>query len=297
MVEREFAQPWPPEARRVLPSASPATNAGYVWAPVLAYTLLAAAAESLSLASASGPALALFDQFALRQVLAQCFAQVEFAGQDTWRAAARVRLALAAGIRPSEPEPTGRHAEALANSARVHGFAPEAWQDGDLRWLGGVNEHEGATYFNKEAHEELLWWHALPDLLAVAAQPGFDRREVEAVAVGLTGALASAGAAGYRLMAEPAVETAVVGESIAAEYIAASQAAAPVTTPDADDPGTRQQARKTDDVIPYGVSAATVELDLEALPIGKRVPIDEVPVKAPAKKKPAPKKSKPPKKK
>ncbi len=291
MVEAEFAQPWPSEARRVLPSASPAINAGYVWAPVLAYTLLAATAESLSLALASGPALALFDQFALRQVLAECFAQVEFAGQDTWRAAARVRLALAAGIRPSEPEPRGRHAEALAGGTRVHGFAPELWQDGDLRWLAGVNEHEGVTYFNKEAHEELLWWHALPDLLAVAAQTTSDGREVEAVAVGLTGALASAAAAGYALTSKPAVE--LLSETV---VTALNEADA---SPKVDARVVNETIAPKDDTV---LKADAVELDVEALPVGKRVPLDEVPVKAPAKKaankkSSAPKKSTPPKKK
>ncbi len=298
MVEREFAQPWPPEARRVLPSASPATNAGSVWAPVLAYTLLAAAAESLSLAAASGPALALFDQFALRQVLAECFAQVEFTGQDTWRAAARVRLALAAGIRPSEPQPSGKHAEALAGAvpARMHGFALDAWRDGDLRWLVGVNEHEGATYFNKEAHEELLWWHALPDLLAVGAQPAFDAREVEAVAAALTGALASAGAAGYALAPKPAAETNELDGKIGAPSNEASE------LPKVNDQVPGRSIALKDDAIRNGENAQAVELDVEALPVGKRVPLDEVPAKAPAKKAAdkkgsAPKKSTPPRKK
>ncbi len=199
LAELQFAEAWSREARTVLPSTSPLTNAGWVWAPVVAYTLLAALGESLDMIDPSVPALNAFDQFGLRSVLADAFAALEFVGQDTWRAAARVRLALAAGVSPVEPEPAGKHAEELLSEAQAatHGFAEALWQDGDLRWLVGIHEHEGAMYFNKESHEQLLWWIALPDLLQITVQTPVDQQELETLAMQLSAALESAEKAGY----------------------------------------------------------------------------------------------------
>ena len=45
---------------------------------------------------------------------------------------------------------------------------PEAehfWSDPDVRWLAGVNQSEGNTWFNKEAFEQLVLWLQLPTLL------------------------------------------------------------------------------------------------------------------------------------
>jgi glycosidase len=224
LAEQQFAEPWPREARSVLPSLSPLANAGSVWAPVLAYTLLAALGESLSMADPRTPALAIYDQFGIRSVLAESFSALDFTGQDTWRAAARVRLALAAGILPSEPEPSGKHSEDLllaanfaANlpaNAKQHGLFASAWQDGDLRWLSGVNEHEGATYFNKESHEQMLWWHTLPDLLQITAQPALDPQEIEALQTQIATAQASAAAAGYQLTPPPTPPTKPESKSV-----------------------------------------------------------------------------------
>ncbi|RRA47798.1 alpha-amylase family glycosyl hydrolase [Acidipila sp. EB88] len=214
LVEAGFATPWPREARTLLPSSHPVSNAGWVWSPVLAYTLLATLGESLDLAAPATPALTAFDQFALRTVLADCFAAVEFTGEDTWRAAARVRIALDAGIQPSEPEPSGRHSEAVAAAAAhtQYGLPVTAWADGDTRWLTGVNLHEGTTYFNKEAFTEILWWRALPDLLQLAAQPVLDPKELEAIATELARASDGAAEGGYQLhLAGPAAH----GEPIA----------------------------------------------------------------------------------
>ena len=217
LAELQFADAWSREARAVLPSTSPVANAGWVWAPAIAYTLFAALGESLSLADPSAPALAAFDQFGLRGVLAESFAAVEFVGEDTWRTAARVRLALLAGIRPSEPEPAGKHAEELlvskssfAEKEATHGIPEQIWQDGDARWLLGVNEHGGTTYFNKELHEQMLWWLTLPELLQITTQApaGVHQypQELEVVASQIAFGLESAAQTGYayRVPASPA---------------------------------------------------------------------------------------------
>ncbi len=280
LAEAAFVEPWPTEARRVLPSTSPAVNAGLLWAPVLAYSLLAAAGESLSLAAPTGPALALFDRFALREVLAGAFAQVEFAGEDIWRAAARVRLALAAGVRPSEEEPTGKHAEAIAAAGRKLGLPRAAWDDGDARWLAGVNEHEGATYFNREAHAELVWWHALPDLLTIGALPAPEPREVEALAAVLADAFAEADAAGYRLAR--GAEQAVVEQVAVVPSQAEPEPAVPLAN-----------GSKISEPVP---AEKMFMVDVEAMPVGEPVAVAEVPHKALPAKKSAAKKLAAPKK-
>ncbi len=207
-LEANWPTPWPAEARTVLPTSHPTANAGAVWAPVLAYTLLAALGESLDLGAAHERAATAFDNFGLRAVLAESFGALNFSGDDVWRNAARVRLALASAVRPSEPEPKGLHAEdvLLEQGTAVHGVPATLWQDGDVRWLAGVNEHEGTTYLNREAFAELVWWRALPELLQLASAPVADAQELETVATQITTSLASAERAGYKLV-QAAVET------------------------------------------------------------------------------------------
>ncbi len=194
-LESAFAASWPVQAREVLPSRSPGKNAGAIWAPVLAWLLLSTLGESLDLGDGTSPALAAYDHFRLRRVLAQAFGALNLSGEDTWRSAARVRLALAAGVRPAgSGSVTG-----TATEAPALGFAPEVWADGDVRWLTGVHEAEGVTYFNKESFEALLWWRALPPLAALAAQPMRDQNALQAIERRLVEESAAAGSAGYKL--------------------------------------------------------------------------------------------------
>ncbi len=201
LAEAQFAQAWSPEARTVLPSTSPLVGAGWVWTPAMAYTLFAAFGESLDMGEPGAPALLALDQFGLRSVLADAFVAAECTGQDAWRAAARVRIALAAGVLPPEPEPIGKHAEEMASADKTHrhGLPTAAWEDGDTRWLLGVNEHDGRMYFNKESHEQMVWWYSLPQLLQITTGTAIDPMEVETLASGIGTALASAGQDGYEL--------------------------------------------------------------------------------------------------
>jgi glycosidase len=199
-LESRFSTPWPIEARGVLPSRSPTQNGGFIWAPVLAWAVLSVLGESLDLADPTSPALAAFDRFRLRHVLAETFAALNFSGEDTWRAAARVRLALAAGVRPSELQ-TKKATVTVTETgtgAESPGFSPEVWEQGDVRWLTGVHESEGVTYFNKESFEALLWWHALPELAVLAAQP--KPASTAAIEAQLVEGSAAAARAGYRLI-------------------------------------------------------------------------------------------------
>ncbi|HEY9139219.1 MAG TPA: alpha-amylase family glycosyl hydrolase, partial [Terriglobus sp.] len=85
----------------------------------------------------------LVDDLGMRSSLAEIFSEVGILGEDAWRAAARVRLAL------MQPK-----------------FDDAAfWNEGDVQWLAAVNEHEGTRYVNHEALEQLLQWLTLTSAL------------------------------------------------------------------------------------------------------------------------------------
>jgi len=131
-----------------------------LWTPLL----MVAALRALPDSSAKSDALEenVIDRLHLRSSLAEIFSEVGVQGEDAWRGAARVRLALLdLGLNQ-----------------------PEFWALGDVQWLIGVNEHGGVLYLNKESLEQLLQW-----LKLVAAD--YD-------AVPSAKVLAAAQSAGYR---------------------------------------------------------------------------------------------------
>jgi hypothetical protein len=120
-------------------------------------------AESIGGKDIAATALALFDRLRLREALARAFSVGGEITEDGWRAAARVRLAfLYQTLVPVKPV-KGTPEEPFA------GFPRELWDDGDARWLLKVHEAAGEWYFNKELHQQILWWAQLPDLLQLAA--------------------------------------------------------------------------------------------------------------------------------
>lgn len=158
LLERTFSTVWPGNVRMLLPSWEPGTSPERTWAPVLAWALLR------SLSGGARPEET-FDQLELREVLGAIFSASGLEGEDVWRAAARVRVLLAYGDEPLE----------------VVAYSPRFWNEPDVRWLTGVNESGGKTYFNQEATDELLAWMALPLLLGVAesAAPEEELRRLE----------------------------------------------------------------------------------------------------------------------
>ena len=146
-------------------------------APVLAYILL----RSLPWTNQA----ALFDRLQLRTTLGEIFQSLGFHGEDPWRAAARVRILLAQHDHPTSP------------------LTEPFWTDPDIRWLAGVNDSSGTTYFNKEAFEELLQWLQLPALLAKPDPTA----KIEST---VTSVSAQANAAGYdlQLFLSPGIATA-----------------------------------------------------------------------------------------
>jgi glycosidase len=164
-LEPELSQPWTTETKAVLPSTTPELHAKAVWGPVLAVAVLRGMAQTIAPKETAATALALFDRLRLREPLARAFSLAGEINEDGWRAAARVRLAFMALTLASAKPVKSAAEDAFA------GFSRAFWDDPDARWLLKVNESGGEWYFNKELHEQMLWWAQLPDLLALAT-PG-----------------------------------------------------------------------------------------------------------------------------
>ena len=197
LLEHQFVSGWPPDARAILPSNSPQVEATTIWGPVIAWCVLQIFGKTIDPHAPSMAALQAFDQLRLRDPLAQAFAQLGMHGEDSWRAAARVRIAFLS--------------ETLAGKEDlVGGYPRPLWDDADARWLIDVHRaivespgsshvgsiHVGAShvgaghagsdanarqpvgeqYFNKELHERLLWWIQLPQMVELAAKSEGERR-------------------------------------------------------------------------------------------------------------------------
>ncbi|HEX5236102.1 MAG TPA: alpha-amylase family glycosyl hydrolase [Silvibacterium sp.] len=122
--------------------------------------------------------IAVFDVLQLRQALADVFSSFGINGEEKWRAAARVRVALVDSAAPS----------------------PLAfWSDGDARWLAGVNESACVTYVNKESFEELTRWLQLTRLLGIGEQSPTLHDSLRRAQAAVRDANNRASNAGYRL--------------------------------------------------------------------------------------------------
>jgi hypothetical protein len=174
-IEAELSEPWSTEARAVLPSSTAELHPKAIWGPVLAFCVLEGMARSIAGKDTAATALALFDRLRLREPLARAFSLAAEITEDGWRAAARVRLAfLELTLTAAKP------VKAAADDPFA-GFPRGLWDDPDARWLLSVNESGGEWYFNKELHEQMLWWLHLPDLLELG-------RPAKAPAPGMAGA-------------------------------------------------------------------------------------------------------------
>jgi glycosidase len=206
-LEAEFSTPWSKEAKLVLPSTSSELNSGSkrsssselsnsselnpseTWGPALAFSVLQGMAESLGSKDTAVSALELFDRLRLREPLARAFSGGNEITEDGWRGAARVRLAFLCQSLAGIP-------------ITFAGFPRTLWEDDNARWLLKVHEATGEWYFNKELHEQIVWWTQLPDLLELAApaekkpRPG---KTIKAIEKAVGTALDEAEEAGFRL--------------------------------------------------------------------------------------------------
>jgi glycosidase len=132
-IEENFAGDWP-AIERLIPDGEKQ------WALVAAWIALGGLPWE-------GERVAVFDSLQLREALAEVFSSLGMEGESKWRGAAQVRVLLLQADAPDR-----------------RGF----WNDGDVRWLAGVNESGGVTYLNKEQFEELIDLLQLPALLEIA---------------------------------------------------------------------------------------------------------------------------------
>lgn len=172
-----FGECWPPAGVTLLPGNAPGAVLGRNWAPALAYALLRVLTDRYE-----KPA-EVFDRLHLRAALAEVFSGLDLSSEDAWRTAARLRLLLAYG-----------------HGAEREVFASQTfWDDGDVRWLAGVNESEKTLWFNKEALEELVVWMQLPGLLHFAIQADGLEAGLPVLEDDVTALRAVADGAGYKV--------------------------------------------------------------------------------------------------
>jgi glycosidase len=191
-LEHYFAEPWPEEARFVLPTAGADPKAALpVWGTVLAWCALRALGCLADPQEPEPAAVQLFDFMHLREAFADAMARLGLKDEDRWRAAARLRAALAhAGWAPGAELVPGR---STALFSWVH--------DPDVAWVIGVHEWDSVRYFVKEPYERLLWWMALPALLMLAREAQPDRGKVRALERQIEARLRAAAEGGYRVEA------------------------------------------------------------------------------------------------
>jgi glycosidase len=174
--------------REVLPIGEAAASP-VVWGAVLAWTALAALGQAADPTAPDAAALRLFDRLGLREGIAHAMERLGAEDEEPWRIAARIRTGFA-------------HPDAVPGPAEVADDA--GWlRDPDAAWAAGAHEHDGARYLVREHYERLLWWLALPTLLAATAHgdPTPSR-----IATAIAGRLATAERAGWRLETLLAIE-------------------------------------------------------------------------------------------
>ena len=226
--------PWSGAARKVLPSPSPQRTATAMWGPVLAWTALEMLAESIDAEKPEPVALELFDRLRLREPFARAFANLGFEGEESWRAAARIKVVLLTeaelakrgpeeaaekhipneqasghglsradqGRSSSDSEPASAREGSPSEAAKPEfppGLPANLWNDPDVRWLTGAHESDGIRYIVRESYEELLWWMLMPSLLRLAGESAPSRATVDGLSRTVKDALAAAEAAGYRI--------------------------------------------------------------------------------------------------
>jgi hypothetical protein len=191
-LEQYFSKPWPAEARAVLPSSNGEdTNQAGIWGTVIAWCALEGLGQFYDPLEPEHAGAQLFEAMKLREPMAQSLEKLGVEGEERWRAVARVRASLA--------HPSWAPGAAPASGKTA---APLSWlHDPDVAWLIGVHEWEGVRYFVKEDYERLLWWMALPALLAMAGAPRPDVEAIRDLENDLESRMRAAQESGYRVEA------------------------------------------------------------------------------------------------
>ena len=183
-LAKTFSSDWPAQSRSVLPGNAAATRLERTWAPILAWIVVRSLPEYCI---PNGDRIELFDRLLFRAMLADLFSSMGMAGESSWQAAAEVRVLLS----QAAAAPAAIHYEAL-------------WAEPDVRWLAGVNQAGGITFFNREQFEELLTWLQLPALIEIARSTTTQAKSaaptgIAAVEASVAAARKAANSAGYNL--------------------------------------------------------------------------------------------------
>jgi hypothetical protein len=181
-LEKAFSRSWPSDARAVLPSYSPQTAAVNVLAPVVGWCLVRSLLDTLGTVQAGE----IFDRLYLRFALVEGLQPLGLDSDTAYRVAARIRMLV-------EARPMAEASQPLLS-----------WEDADTVWLTGLHTAQGHRYFNKEAHEQLLWWSALPQLIETAqkdpsAKMSSTRITLRFIEGRIQEAVTAAAESGYRL--------------------------------------------------------------------------------------------------
>ncbi|WP_348270178.1 alpha-amylase family glycosyl hydrolase [Edaphobacter paludis] len=166
-----FSFEGPAPIRTVLPGTGAGVVNTKVWGLPLAYLLLEGLAQTVDADQTDEAALALFEKLRLRDVFARAFAALGLKTEDSWRAAARIRLLFLSGCNSTEQQLPGVVPPDDQELETIFGFPPKLWKDPDFRWLIGLHDDGGKQYFVQESQEELLWWCQLPCLLKLTRTP------------------------------------------------------------------------------------------------------------------------------
>jgi hypothetical protein len=176
------------QASTVLPTAElNAKKSQGIFATVIAWAALDVLGRIQTKTTAEA-AVRSFDVLRLREPLAEAFAGCGIAGEERWKAVARVRAVFAhAAWLPSIGEPLPPGAPVLS------------WEhDSEIGWLIGTHEYEGIRYFVKEPFEQLVWWSALPALMEIAKTKKVDRELLDEISTRVNRRLEVAEKGGYR---------------------------------------------------------------------------------------------------
>jgi len=190
-VEAQFKSTWSAEAAKVLPTASVPTDATPLWSTIIAWSAVEALGHCCDPEDPDVISSQIFDALRLREVMAESFSAAGSAGDDRWRAAARVRAAFAHA--PWSPSVEASKARSSAVFSWLH--------DPDVAWLIGVHEWEGVRYFNRESFEQLLWWMSLRALLTIANETKPSATKIATLEKEVQTRLKAASDASYRVEA------------------------------------------------------------------------------------------------
>ena len=82
------------------------------------------------------------------------------------------------------------------------------WSDADVRWLTGLHESAEGWYFNKESHQQMVWWSTLPELVKIQIDPVAEKQRLNKLAKAIDAELLEAERVHYRLhRAKPEART------------------------------------------------------------------------------------------